>query len=219
MDAWSAAALACALSVDGLAVGAAFGLRRIRVPFWSLAIVGLCSAACFFAAAALGAAVAGAAGWRAPHRIGSVVLIVLGLWNIGKGWAENRAAAEARAPASGLAAGGAVRPLASVRIRSLGIVVHVLREPVRADVDRSGGIDAREAVLLGAALGLDALGAGFGAALIGVHPGAALLVAGAQMLMTWLGLRLGRAGASGRLGEKGFLVPGVILILLGLLQL
>lgn len=221
MDAWSAAALACALSIDGLAVGVVYGMRRIHVPLWSLAIVGLCSAACFYAAVVLGGAVAGAVGWRAPHVFGSAVLMGLGVWNIGKGWVESRSAAAAGPAATAPRAADALdgRTLARVRIRSLGIVVHVLREPHRADVDRSGAIDAGEAVLLGAALGLDALAAGFGAAFIGVHPAVALLVAAAQLLLTWLGLRLGRGKQVRWLGEKGFFVPGVILILLGLLQL
>lgn len=183
METWSAAALALALSVDGLAVGVAYGARRIRVPVWSLAIIGTCSAACFFVAATVGGVVAGAIGGRAPHIIGCFILVGLGLWHVGQGW------------------------------------LHVLREPVAADLDRSGTIDAGEAALLGFVLGLDALAAGFGAAFIGSHPAVALLVAASQILLTGTGLWLGRERLARWLGEKGFFVPGVILITLGLLQL
>lgn len=46
MEIWSAAAVALALGADGLAVGAAYGLRRIQVPARSLLVIGVCSAAC-----------------------------------------------------------------------------------------------------------------------------------------------------------------------------
>ena len=73
METWSGVAVALALGIDGLAVGAAYGMRRIRVPARSLLIIGLCSAVCFFIAMTAGAAVGGAAGcvcrvpWAPPY--------------------------------------------------------------------------------------------------------------------------------------------------------
>jgi len=249
METWSGVAVALALGIDGLAVGAAYGMRRIRVPARSLLIIGLCSAVCFFIAMTAGAAVGGAAGLRAPRAVGAAVFVALGLWNIGKGWAESRdkrTAAARRPDGPGTRAesvagegGGAVRPgrrrgaargetavagddwaaLLRIHVRALGVVIQVLREPMRADVDGSGFIDAGEALVLGGALGLDALAAGFGAAFIGFGVYTVAVVAAAQLLLTWCGLRLGRAHGARWLGDKGFYVPGAILILVGLLQL
>lgn len=226
MQTWSAVALALALSVDGLAVGVAYGMRRIRVPARSLFIIGLCSAACFAVALTLGEFVAAVVGLSAPHLIGAAVLVALGLWHLGKGWTESRA----REAAAGAGEQSSVTDrhrdgsddfgtLLRIRVRALGIVVQVLREPGRADLDRSGAIDVGEAVVLGTALGLDALAAGFGAAFVGFGFSVVAVVAGAQLLVTWFGLWLGREHGVRFLGEKGFYVPGVILILIGLLQL
>lgn len=223
METWSAVALALALSVDGLAVGVAYGMRRIHVPARSLVIIGLCSASCFFVAMTLGEMVARVAGFKAPHIVGACILVALGCWNIGKGWVAGRSretAAGAVRTEQSLENG--TRDIATVfriRIRRLGIVVEVLREPGRADVDQSGAIDAREAILLGAALGLDALAAGFGAAFVGLRLPVVVAVAAAQVALTWLGLTLGRDYGARWLGQRGFYVPGVILILVGLLQL
>ena len=51
-------------------------------------------------------------------------------------------------------------------IRSLGVVIHILKKPTRADFDRSGIITGLEALFLGVALSLDAFGAGIGAAML-----------------------------------------------------
>ena len=59
--------------------------------------------------------------------------------------------------------------VAVFRIRPLGLVVKILREPTVADTDTSGMIDIKEALLLGSALALDALGAGLGAAATGYN--------------------------------------------------
>ncbi|WP_081833596.1 manganese efflux pump [Geomicrobium sp. JCM 19055] len=47
------------------------------------------------------------------------------------------------------------------------MVIQILKKPTAADVDNSGTISVKEAVLLGVALSLDAFGAGFGASMLG----------------------------------------------------
>lgn len=215
MEVWSATALALALSIDGLAVGIAYGMRRIRLPLQSLIIVGICSAACFSGALLVGRLVVGVVDVSTPHLIGSTILIALGSWHIVKGWLQK----DRRQPAGAAEGERSLGTLLRIRIRGLGVVVQVLREPSKADMDRSGAIDTGEAVVLGLALGLDATAVGFGAAFIGVGFGFVAVVAGAQLLLTWIGLHLGNRFGTGWLGDKGFYVPGLILILLGLLQL
>lgn len=215
MDGLSAAALALALSVDGLAVGIAYGMRDIRIPFRSLLIVGCCSAACFALALLTGKFVARIVDVSAPHIIGSTILILLGSWHVAKGWLDKK-----RATTDGTSvARESFGTLLRIRIRGLGVVVQVLREPGKADLNRSGSIETGEAFLLGLALGLDATAVGFGAAFMGIGFSFVGIVAAAQLLLTWTGLHFGRRFGRRWLGEKGYYVPGLILILLGLLQL
>lgn len=215
MEVWSAAALALALSIDGLAVGIAYGMRGIDVPLRSLLIIGSCSALCFSAALLIGRFVAGVVDVSTPHLIGSSILIVLGSWHIIKGWSDR----SRRSARDGSGSEPSWATLMRVRIRALGIVVQVLREPGKADMDRSGAIDATEALVLGVALGLDATAVGFGAAFMDVGFAFVGVVAGSQLLLTWVGLYVGRKFGVRWFGDKGYYVPGLILILIGLLQL
>lgn len=227
MEVWSAAALALALSVDGFAVGIAYGLRGIHVPVRSLLIIGGCSALCFSVALLSGRFVAGVVDAGTPHLIGSAVLIGLGSWHIVKGWSDrNRSSALRHGAEVGLGnpaemdAGKEGWPtLLRLRIKALGIVVQVLRDAGDADWDGSGAIDAAEALVLGVALGLDAVAVGFGAAFMDVGFSLVGVVAGGQLLLTWAGLHAGRRFGGRWLGESGYYVPGLILILIGLLQL
>ena len=62
------------------------------------------------------------------------------------------------------------KTLVKIEIKSIGLVINVLKKPTAADLDNSGSITGIEAFILGIALSLDAFGAGFGAALLGYSP-------------------------------------------------
>ncbi|MCK9906790.1 manganese efflux pump, partial [Frankia sp. Cpl3] len=51
-----------------------------------------------------------------------------------------------------------------------GLIIQILRDPERADADKSGHIVGWEAVMLGLALSLDAFGAGISLTLLGYAP-------------------------------------------------
>lgn len=113
----------------------------------------------------------------------------------------------------------AERMLFRLELRKLGVVVQILRTPSAADMDRSGNISAAEAALLGVALSLDAIGAGIGAALVGYGAvSTALSIAAASGLFVRLGTLLGRRVA-GRLGRRLAVLPGFLLIGVGILKL
>src|SRR5690606_30280603 len=90
MEIWSAAAVALALGADGLAVGAAYGLRRSQVPGRSLLVAGEGGAARCAAGTTAGAALAGAGVWGARNVAGAAVFVARGAWTMAKAWAESR---------------------------------------------------------------------------------------------------------------------------------
>ncbi len=100
-----------------------------------------------------------------------------------------------------------------------GIVIQVLREPGRADVDgRAPSTRAKPSCWAARWVWtrwprVSARRSSASA----FTP--SRVVAAAQLLLTWCGLRLGRDHGARWLGDKGFYVPGAILILIGLLQL
>lgn len=112
------------------------------------------------------------------------------------------------------------KTLLNFEIKSLGIVIHILRKPSCADIDKSGAINGVEALLLGLALSLDSFGAGFGAALLGYSP-FILCIAVALMssLFLLMGLRSGRLFSGLSWLEKFTFIPGILLILIGIWKL
>lgn len=200
--------LALAISVDGLGVGLVYGLRRITIPAVSLFFIGLMSAAAVTAAMFAGNRAAACLNPTAARYAGGSLILLLGVWLLLQAWSERLRAAAGEVKK---------RSVVSIRIRSLGLIVQILSEPAAADVDNSGHISLPEAVALGAALAMDAVGAGVGAALSGYLPLLSPLLVGAGAVGFicgggWLGRRYGERF----LHTRAAFVPGVLLVLLGL---
>jgi len=225
---WSMLALALAVSLDGLSAGMMYGVRKIRIPFLSIVIVSLCSAFVLFGSMSFGGLFVELLPERAAQWIGASILIGIGVWAILQMRLTSRREAESAAleAAAGPPAVTETLPAAEERtllqweIRQLGLIIRIWRTPSMADVDRSGVISASEAVLLGLALSLDSLGAGIGAALIGFPPVAtSLLIGAASGLCIAGGVKLGFLFAGLRWIERLTLLPGCILIVMGILKL
>ena len=138
---------------------------------------------------------------EAAQVIGGILLIFLGVWIL------NQALRRITR-----------RPLC-IRIPPFGMVIQVLFEPLDADMDQSGAICSREALILGIALALDAFAAGFAIALSGLHSiFVPLFVTVGLFLLINLGILLGQR-TSDVLSEKVNLLPGCLLIMLGMFRL
>ncbi|SEG68572.1 MntP/YtaF family protein [Paenibacillus sp. UNC499MF] len=244
--------LALAVSLDGFGVGMMYGLRKIRIPLPSLAIISLCSGIIICISMSFGVWLSR---YLSPHyagMLGAVILIGIGIWalvqflaqkqgNDGDGEGKERTQAvngtaavpagkarlEAVFPSNpvGVRQSGQQKPereprMFSIEIKRLGLVIQILRTPSAADVDRSGNISSSEATLLGIALSLDAFGAGIGAALIGYTP----LLTSAVIVVTsglfiYFGLKIGYKYSGLGWIRKVSVLPGVVLILMGISKL
>lgn len=204
---------ALALSVDGFVVGVQYGMRRIALPSASLAVVALCTGAGMALSMFIGGLFSGEVGSETGQRIGGMILILLGLWQLSQGWVEYARRSQDREP------GSVERPLAAFRIPSLGIIVEIVTDPMQADSDHSGAIDLYESLALGAALGLDTLGAGFAASMLGFGPSLIALVAGSIVIVVRIGVALGHVLDRRSASHKWLMLPGLILIAMGLVHL
>lgn len=213
--------LALAVSLDGFGVGLMYGFRRIKIPLLSVFIISICSGIVMFIAMLAGDQLAYFLSIEVAETLGSVILIGLGTWAIfNMLFKRDDAACEVNVPAEPPHIPSTSRRLLHIEISKLGLVIDVLKRPATADMDRSGNISAVEAILLGSALSLDAFGAGIGAAFIQLSPWTTpLLVSMISGAFLLLGLRYGASYAETSWMRRMSLLPGILLILIGIIKL
>lgn len=206
----SALLLALAVSSDGFAAGMAYGARKIRIPLGSLLLICLASMLAVSVSMLAGKALAFYFDPRTAQRVGALALMAVGLWFFSeslRNWQGSNETGENNA-------------IATLRIKPLGIIIQILREPSRADLDSSGVISYREAFLLGTALALDALGAGMGASMSGFNLAMTIpLVGCCKFLLISLGLRWGVALKNGVLRNSSGIFSGLVLFILGFAEM
>ncbi|KQL57747.1 hypothetical protein AN965_08355 [Alkalicoccobacillus plakortidis] len=198
-----------ALSLDSFGVGLTYGMRKIKIPWLSLAFIGLCSGLSILIAMSVGATIAQVISVSVAETIGALILIIIGAWALIETYRPRKE------PVQRLQ-----KQDIDFTIKMFGYVIHILRDPAKADMDSSGTVTGREALLLGLALSLDAFGAGIAAALMGFSPiGLALMVAFLSALFVSLGMVGGYRLAHVKWVKRLSFLPGLLLILIGLLKL
>jgi putative sporulation protein YtaF len=203
--------LGFAVSIDGFIAGIAYGLKNIKIPFSSLAIVGLVTVLC------TGTAMFGASLLEDlinPHIAivcGSLLLIGIGIISLFQEYlTKNIQSFEFDQELSAR----------KITISFGRIMINILAKPETADVDQSKRINSVEALLLGFALGIDNMVATFAASLMGVLPVYTPLLMGIiQMAVVSAGIYASSRIVSESLKKRFPYLPGTLLILLGLLRL
>ncbi|WP_159881570.1 sporulation membrane protein YtaF [Paenibacillus puerhi] len=223
--------LALAVSLDGFGVGVTYGLRKIRIPLLSIAIISCCSGLVIFISMQIGAWMSE---WVHPglaQNIGAFILVGIGLWawyqlyqqhkeEAGSDEAESEARPEPGEALKPVQVPVSTKEIIYIELRRFGLVIQILRKPSIADMDRSGIISAYEATLLGMALSLDAFGAGVGAALLGFTPWlTAAVIALASGIFLSMGLRTGFRYAGFSWMRPLSVIPGFVLIIMGIMKL
>lgn len=202
MNFFTALLLAVALSIDGLGVGLAYGIRKIKVSFFSILLIVFCAVLAMTFSLLLGQLVAGFIPYHLASFLGGSILVLIGFCQLLQGlkkYKDNPV-------------------LLTIKLKTFGLALQIIREPENADMDRSGDINYREALLLGIALNIDVAGVGLGAAMAGYSFMLIPFVTIALFLALYLGLIIGKKSSTGFLGKKGYIIPGLVLMLLGLLN-
>ena len=195
--------LAVALSIDGFGVGLAYGIRKIKVTFLPIILIVLCSVPAMTLSLSAGRLVAGLIPLRLAGITGGSILMLIGFWQLIEGFKRYK-----DDPV-----------LLTINQKTLGLVLQVIREPENADMDRSGDINYKEALLLGIALNIDVVGAGFGAGVAGYSLILIPFVTSALFLALYAGLLIGKKYTADLLGQKGYMLPGIIIMVLGLVNI
>jgi putative sporulation protein YtaF len=204
---------ALALNVDSFVVGMAYGTRQIKVPPLSLLIISSISVAAISVSMAGGKMLLAYIPDAVSHQLGGILLLFLGSWVLLQTRRANRAGAESDQENS-------VNRMIRIHIRPLGLVIQILKEPARADQDSSGAISPQESIFLGTALAMDAFAAGFAVSMLGFSIVFTALVVGVgHFLLTYMGILTGRTIMVSGVGRQISILPGCILILLGLYKI
>ena len=205
-NAFSIVLLALAVSLDSFSVGFTYGLRKMRIPFKSIVIIACCSAMTLTISMLAGHLMQQFLPPFIAEKMGGVILIILGVWVIYQFFRSEKE--KDVLPHE--------KVIINLEIKSLGLVIHILKKPMSADFDKSGTITGVEAIMLGLALSLDAFGAGIGAVMLGFSPGyLALAVALLSSLLVFLGIKIGSYLSQITWLQRFSFLPGILLIIIG----
>lgn len=203
--------LAIAVSIDGFVAGVAYGLKNIRMPFISLAIVGVVATVlttiAMFCAYVLGSFI----NTNVAIVTGALLLILLGAWSLFQQYLTRNV------PSYELDGEVTAHKL-TISVGQL--VISIMAKPETADVDRLGYISSLEAIFLGLAVGLDAMVGTFAAALMGVLPLYTPPAVGiTHMICISYGCYASSRFIPETLKQRFPYLPGILLIFLGLIRL
>ncbi|MDA7027190.1 sporulation membrane protein YtaF [Bacillus sp. CLL-7-23] len=202
--------LAFAVSLDSFSVGFTYGLRKLKIPFKAILIIACCSGTVMVLAMMIGSFLSKMFPVIVTERLGAVILMGIGVWVLYQFFRPEK---EQDISIS-------EKTLINLELKSLGIVIQILRTPMSADIDKSGKINGIEAVLLGFALSIDAFGAGIGAATLGFAPvPMSLTVAIMSSLFVFMGIHAGRFLSRWNWMNKLTFLPGILLIMIGIWKL
>ena len=210
MDYLTIVLFALAVSADGFAVGMAYGIGKIRIPFFSLLVISLASALAVSLSMLCGKGLAELLSPQMSSYVGAIIILGLGIYFLLTAGKEKINSLE----------NSQEEPLLAFSIKPLGIIVQILKQPSRADFDCSGEISTSEAFFLGLALAMDALGAGIGIAMTGSNIlYTAICVGMLKFILVNSGIFLGSKINAAKLKAVAALVPGLVFIAIGILEI
>lgn len=203
--------LGFAVSIDGFVAGIAYGLKDISIPIASLLIICITTiistSIAMLTACILGTFI----NTQLAILFGALLLIIIGLFNLFQEYLTK-----------GTHDSIINKATTSQKISfSIGrLVINIMADPEKADVDQSQGINSLEALFLGLALGVDNIIATFAATLIEPLPLYTPLIMGfIQILAITTGIYTSKHFISNTLKKRFPYVPGIILIILGCIRL
>lgn len=208
---------AVALNMDSLGVGFSYGLRRIKIPFISVLLISLLSMAAIIFSMLVGQQIGEKISSAAAMRLGGITLVIIGIIALYQYYKQEKNGKDPTPPVSVFPGEEkhAERPF--FRISVFGLIFQILRNPYKADIDKSGTISLSEAFLLGITLAMDSLAAGVAVSLIGYNIIiTALFVGIGHFVLIYLGLSAGRGLSRNFLGRQISALPSLILIMLGI---
>ena len=202
--------LALAVSLDSCGVGMTYGMRKVFIPIRSILIIAGCSALSLACGMLMGSLSEQLMAHSLTAKLGGFILLALGIWTLSSYFKRD----EEHCPIMD------EKTLFQMEIKSIGLVIHILKKPLSADFDKSGTITGLEAFFLGLALSLDGFGAGIGAGILH-YPLLiqVVLCLCMSVLLMLLGIKAGKYLQDSIMAKVFSVIPGLVLIILGLTKI
>jgi len=207
------------LSIDALIVGITYGLRKIKVPLSSKLIISFFSIFYFGISLFAGKMLAMAFSEYTSKIIGIILLDFIGICLIGKALFERKRPKQLQTKYF-FNNTHEYKTLAKIAIKSLGVTIHVIKDPASGDIDGSGIIDRKESLMLGFALSVDSIGVGIGSAMVGMYGMLIPFLVGAfQLFFLCVGMYFGKRFFRYVPSKVVNFLPGAILIVISILKI
>lgn len=203
--------LAFAVSIDGFIAGIAYGLKNICIPITSLLIICTTTILCTGTAMAIAYILGTFINTNLAILLGALILIIIGLFSLFQEYLTTDSK-------DLLTAETIVTPKLTFSIGRL--VINIMADPEKADMDQSKLINPLESLFLGLALGIDNMVATFAAALMEPLPLYIPIIMGfIQIFVITAGIYVSNNFISDQLKKRFPYIPGILLIILGLIRL
>ncbi|WP_416199045.1 MAG: sporulation membrane protein YtaF [Sporanaerobacter sp.] len=197
-----------AICIDSLAIGIAYGMKKIKIPIKSLFMINIICTGILAIAMFLGDVAKKFLSGQLPTIISFLILLFIGIYFLVEGLINFFAKKSKES-----------KKKFEIKFSNVKIIIDVVVDCTKADMNKSGDIDLKEAFYLGMALSLDALGIGFGSALGNINYIQVLVLSFVfNMAIILIGLFLGEKFVSKSKMEFSW-ISGLILILLALCKL
>lgn len=196
--------LCLAPNLDNMAIGLAYGVRKINVPFKSNFAIALFSGFATLISSFFGNLLANYIPNYIGNVIGGSIVCIMGIYTI-ISYLHNKRMLK--------------KPNENGK-QYLDNLKAVMDDPSIADRDYSGDISLKESILLGIALAVNCLGTGFGAGMTGVN---VLVLTVAVIIFSLItisfGAFVGKRYAARLLGDRSTIISGILLLVVGVYQI
>jgi putative sporulation protein YtaF len=132
--------------LDGFGVGITYGLRKIRIPLWSMIVIALCAATMIFISVQVGQIFSQYLSEQFASDIGAVILIGVGafaIYNILNQKEQEPVTSQGTQAEPAIEEIQEPKTVLELELKKNGLVIQILRTPTSADVDRSGDISIK----------------------------------------------------------------------------
>ena len=195
-------------SLDSLGVGITYGIKKTKISILGIIILFLLSIIITNISILLGNALNQLLNPRVSIYVGSLLLIIMGIFIIYETVFPKKHKKKKRKEYN-------------LFIKYLGITINIIKDPINSDIDKSNKIDFKEAMFLGFALSLDAVCIGFGGSIIGINSFIfPLLISIFQILFLCIGSKIGRIinQFSNVPQNLWNIISGLLLIFIGIIK-